>query len=91
MSAIYEYAAIAIAPRSSGARVFVTRIAVGPSAPPMIPIEPACIGENPRKRAAKNATNTPSCAPAPIKSDLGFAIRGEKSVIAPTPINMSEG
>ena len=36
--AIYEYAAIAIAPRSCGASSLVTSIAVGPSAPPIIPI-----------------------------------------------------
>jgi len=39
--AIYEYAAIAIGPKRCGASLEVTKIAVGPSAPPMIPIAPA--------------------------------------------------
>ena len=41
--------------------------------------------------SAKNAAKTPSCAPAPMRSDFGFAIRGVKSVIAPTPRKMSDG
>ena len=40
--AIYEYAATAIAPSSSGARIEDTYIAVGPSAPPIIPVAAAC-------------------------------------------------
>ena len=43
ISAIYEYAAIAIADKSDGASVFVTNIAVGPSAPPMMPIDAASL------------------------------------------------
>ena len=60
ISAMYEYAAMAIAPRSVGASSFVTSIAVGPSAPPIIPIAAAAASENPRKTAPANATNTPS-------------------------------
>ena len=41
ISAIYEYAAIAIGPSSSGASLVVRKMAVGPSAPPMMPMEAA--------------------------------------------------
>ena len=44
-SAIYEYAATAIEPSSCGASFEVRNIAVGPSAPPMIPIEAASLNE----------------------------------------------
>ena len=90
-SAIYEYAAMAIAPSSAGASVFVTRIAVGPSAPPMMPIEAASGTVKPSSSAPTKAMNTPSCAAAPRKSVLGLAISGEKSVIAPTPRKISGG
>ena len=36
---MYEYAATAIGPSSSGASFEVTKMAVGPSAPPMMPME----------------------------------------------------
>ena len=54
--AIYEYAATAIGARSSGASLPVRKIAVGPSAPPMMPIDAACSGVNPTTRARRNAT-----------------------------------
>ena len=50
--AIYEYADTAIAPIKLGASLLDRKMAVGPSAPPMIPIAPACSGVNPRYRAA---------------------------------------
>ena len=58
----------------------------------MIPMDAASWGlKKPDRRAAEKATNTPNCAPAPISKLLGFEIRGEKSVIAPIPMNISEG
>ena len=39
--AIYEYAAIAIGPNKWGANLLVRKMLVGPSAPPMIPIDAA--------------------------------------------------
>ena len=41
MSAIYEYAAIAMGPKSCGASFDAMNIAVGPSAPPIMPIDAA--------------------------------------------------
>ena len=66
-------------------------IVVGPSAPPIIPIEAAASGENPSSKAKKNAIKMPNCAAAPSRRLFGFAINGPKSVIAPTPRNMSVG
>jgi len=42
---MYEYAETAIAPINSGASLDETKIAVGPSAPPMIAMAPASDGE----------------------------------------------
>ena len=50
-NAIYEYAETAIAPIKLGASLDERKMAVGPSAPPMIPIAPACIGSNPISNA----------------------------------------
>ena len=47
-NAIYEYADTAIAPISCGASLDERKIAVGPSAPPMIPIAPDSAGVNPK-------------------------------------------
>ena len=91
ISAIYEYAATAIAEIKSGASLEVTIIAVGPSAPPIIAIAAAAAAEKPRTEARINAINMPNCAPAPISILLGFAINGPKSVIAPIPRNISGG
>ena len=44
--AIYEYAATAIGPNNSGARIDETYIAVGPSAPPIMPVAAACFKVN---------------------------------------------
>ena len=46
-NAIYEYADTAIAPIKLGANLDDKKIAVGPSAPPIIPIAPAWLGSNP--------------------------------------------
>ncbi len=56
ISAIYEYAAIAIAGSNSGANLLAKKIAVGPSAPPMIAIAAASRASNPRKIAIIKAT-----------------------------------
>ena len=58
--AMYEYAAIAIAPRRCGAIFVEMKIAVGPSAPPMIPIAAASCGSKPKARALMKVMNTPS-------------------------------
>ena len=50
-NAIYEYADTAIAPIRSGASFDERKIAVGPSAPPMIPMAPASFGAKPIARA----------------------------------------
>ena len=42
-NAMYEYAATAIGPSSSGAKIDDTYIAVGQSAPPIIPVAAACL------------------------------------------------
>lgn len=64
---------------------------VGPSAPPMIPMEAASGIEKPRRIAPKNVTYTPNWAAAPNRSVLGLAIQGPKSVMAPTPMKMMGG
>jgi len=66
-------------------------MAVGPSAPPMMPIAPASAGVKPRNSATMNARKIPSCAAAPSSRLIGLAISGPKSVIAPTPMKMSGG
>ena len=98
INAIYEYAATAIAGSNDGARDFVTYIAVGPSAPPIIPIDAASftphdiLGTNALiTNAPTNVKNTPNCAAAPNKMLFGLAISGPKSVIQPIPRNISGG
>ena len=57
----------------------------------MMPMEPASAFVKPRNFARMKARKMPSCAAAPSSSDFGLAIRGAKSVIAPTPMKMSGG
>ena len=65
---------------------------VGPSAPPMIPIDAASPGVKPRSRfAPMAATNTPSWAAAPSRNVIGRASSGRKSVSAPTPRKITGG
>ena len=78
-------------PRSSGARWEVTKMAVGPSAPPMIPMEDACAGLKPIHLVPTKVIKMPSCAAAPSSSDFGLAISGPKSVMAPTPMKIRHG
>ena len=83
-SAIYEYAAMAIEGSSMGASVLVTYIAVGPSAPPIMPIawtERHQIQAAVPKESRKNAE---LCRRTESRL-LGFAISGPKSVMAPMP------
>ena len=89
---------MAIAGSNSGASVLVTYIAVGPSAPPIIPIEAACSTPNPiagiaapNARAPRKVINTPNCAAAPKRMLLGLAISGPKSVIIPIPRKIRGG
>ena len=73
-------------------------MAVGPSAPPMMPIALASFRPKPRfgknaesPSAPNKAKNMPSCAAPPSRADLGLAISGPKSVIAPTPMKIMIG
>ena len=80
-----------MAPISSGASFEERKMAVGPSAPPMIPIAPASLGANPQSSASIYAPKIPTCAAAPISISLGWEMRAEKSVIAPIPRKISGG
>ena len=82
---------MAIAPSNSGASLLVRKMAVGPSAPPMMPMEAACGPVKPRQIAPKKATKTPSCAAAPRSRLYGSALSGPSSVMAPTPMKIREG
>ena len=91
-SDMYEYAATAIGPSSSFCPSFDARkMDVGPSAPPMMPMAAACSALKPMSIARKNALKTPNCAAAPSRKLFGLAIRGPKSVRAPTPRNIRDG
>ena len=78
-------------PRSSGASLVVVRMAVGPSAPPMMPMEADCCASKPSRFAPKKAKNTPNCAAAPSSRLFGLEISGPKSVIAPMPMKIRQG
>ena len=64
---------------------------VGPSAPPIIDTAAAALSENPIAIAPRYAAKIPNCAAAPRRKLLGLAISGPKSVIAPTPMKISDG
>ena len=66
-------------------------MAVGPSAPPMMPMELASAEVKPSRRAVIKAIRYLTAPAAPNSRDFGLAIRGAKSVIAPTPAKMSGG
>ena len=79
-------------PSSSGASRVETKMAVGPSAPPMMPMEPAWAEvKRPEKRQPTKVMKMPSWAAAPRRRLLGLAIRGPKSVMAPTPMKIRQG
>ena len=67
------------------------KIAVGPSAPPIMAMPAAWFGSKPNRRASMYAPKIPNCAAPPINNNLGFAIKAEKSVIAPIPKKISGG
>ncbi len=101
-SAIYEYAATAIAPNSCGARRDVKKMAVGPSAPPIMPMEAASFMPNANGCASPkwmydkaiapiSVAKIPNCAAPPKSAIFGLAIKGPKSVIAPTDIKINSG
>ena len=69
----------------------VVKMAVGPSAPPMMPKEAASFGVNPIKIATSNTVKIPSCAAAPNMERRKLRNIGPKSVNAPTPIKMIGG
>ena len=71
----------------------VRKMAVGPSAPPMIPIEADCAAVKPRASiwVTKKVAKIPICAAAPRRRLLGLAINGPKSVMAPTAIKIRHG
>jgi hypothetical protein len=64
---------------------------VGPSAPPMMPMEAASAGVKPMSLAIRKVAKTPNCAAAPRKRVLGLASRGPKSVSAPRPRKIRGG
>ena len=78
-------------PSRAGASIAVTKMAVGPSAPPIIPTEDDSAPLKPMRRQPMKVMKMPSCAAAPSSKLLGLAIRGPKSVIAPTPMKMRQG
>ena len=82
----------AVMPRISGARLADRNIVVGPSAPPIMPMEAASDNSNtPVASAPQKATKMPTCAAAPRSRVLGLDMTGPKSVIAPSPRKMIGG
>ena len=69
----------------------VTKMAVGPSAPPMMPMAPASLAVKPSSFAPRKVRKMPSWAAAPSSRLFGLAISGAKSVIAPTPMKIRGG
>ena len=82
----------AVMPSSSGASWAERKMVVGPSAPPMMPIDAASgSSKTPVASAPQKATNMPTCAAAPSSSVLGLEMTGLKSVSAPSPRKMIGG
>ena len=69
----------------------VSQMAVGPSAPPMMPMAPASLGLKPIRLAQIKVKKIPAWAAAPSIRVLGLEIRGPKSVPAPTPMKIRQG
>ena len=80
-------------PSNWGASLVVRKMAVGPSAPPMMPIEADSAMEKPNTSiwVTRKVAKMPICAAAPKSRLLGLAMRGPKSVMAPTPRKMRQG
>ena len=71
--------------------IWETRMEVGPSAAPMIPIDAASLSSNPISDATQIAKKIPNCAAAPNKNMIGCDRSGPKSIIAPIPIKSRIG
>ena len=76
----------------------MTKIAVGPSAPPMIPIaeavfafHPNCGKRLPKPIAPIKVMKIPICAAAPNNMVFLLAINGPKSVVAPIHKKIKQG
>ena len=80
-----------MAPIRFGESFELRKIAVGPSAPPIMAIPAACDGSKPIAKATMYAPKMPNCAAAPISISFGLASNAEKSVMAPIPRKMSGG
>ena len=80
-----------MAPMRLGDNFDERKMAVGPSAPPMIAIPAAWFGSKPNSKANIYAPKIPNCAEAPMSISLGLANRAEKSVMAPMPRKISGG
>ena len=79
-----------MAPKYLEPRVLATKIAVGPSAAPMMAMEAASF-KSKKKPASTRVRKMPACAAAPKNSSQGFSSRGPKSIMAPMPMNSSSG
>ncbi len=82
---------MAIGPNRWGASLMVVKIAVGPSAPPIMPNAPASCGVNPIITAQSSTVKIPNCAAAPNMERRKLRSIGPKSVSAPTPIKITGG
>ncbi len=95
-----------MAPSRSGASLLVRKMAVGPSAPPMMAIEPAALSRRsgfagsispsqvnllPTSTAVIRVPKMPIWADAPKSISFGRLISDEKSVIAPMPRKIKGG
>ena len=67
------------------------KIAVGPSAAPMMPMAAASLMGKPRRAARLKVKKMPNCAAAPKNMSFGSFSSGSKSIIAPMPTNSSSG
>ena len=72
-------------------RIWDTRMEVGPSAAPIIPIEAASFKSKPRTVASKIAAKIPNWEPAPNRNREGLESSGPKSIMAPIPIKSKMG
>ena len=80
-----------MAPMRFGQSFEERKMAVGPSAPPIMAIPAAWFGSKPRANATIYAPKIPNWAEAPMSTNFGLAMRAEKSVIAPIPRNTNGG
>ena len=71
--------------------MMVVKMAVGPSAPPIIPKAAASFGVNPIRMATSSTVKIPSWAAAPNMDKRRLRSIGPKSVNAPTPMKMIGG